>query len=179
MRIWDWVRRNCGSSCLGRRKRFSTGAARDTGRERKISLLHILPYPFFFHMCWCITWHSYLFHCLDLDLVTASLSSTSGGYWYTHCCPFHLHFSCLKTLCLFFWNVKKMSPEACGSLGLLQGKGGALQMVETASSIQYIRRLCYCVLLLQLLYPFSARWSNFEHTLAFTLQGWPFVFSFI
>lgn len=130
------MRRNCESSCLGRRKWFSTGASRDTGRERKVSLLHIFPYPFFFHVCWSITWHSYLSHCLDL--VTASFSSVPGGYWCTHCCPFHLHFSCLKTLCSFLWNVKKMFPEACGSLGLQWEKGGALQMVETASSIQYI-----------------------------------------
>lgn len=145
-RVWDWVIRNCRISCLGRRKWFHIGAARDIGGKTKrgrliyFLFLYTLLFLIFTYFPFpCITSHSDLSYCLDL--ITESLSSVSDEFWCTHCCPFHLYFSHLKTLYSFLWNVKEMFSESCGSVSLLwEKKKGSLQMVETESSIQCNRR---------------------------------------
>ena len=44
----------------------------------------------------------------------------SDGYWCTHCCPFHLHFSYLNTLYSPLWNITKTFSEAGSILGSLR-----------------------------------------------------------
>lgn len=127
--------RNCRSSCLGTGKWFSKGAARDirgkTGRGRLVyfGFFHTLLFP-------RVLMHYLTFLSITLPrLNNSSLSSVSDGYWCTHFCPFHPHFSYLKTLYSFLWNVKKLFPEACGSLGLLWEKKPPCRWLNLPSDI--------------------------------------------
>ena len=140
--------RNCRSSCLGTRKWFSTGAARDIGgKTRRGRLLYFV----FFHT---LLFPHVLMHYLPFLSITlprlnnSGLSSVSDDYWCTHCCPFHPHFSYLKTLYSFLWNVKKLFPEACGSLGLLWEKKHPCRWLNLPSDITEgsvtVFRCCSC-----------------------------------
>lgn len=182
-RVWDWVIRNCRISCLGRRKWFHIGAARDIGGKTKrgrliyFLFLYTLLFLIFTYFPFpCITWHSDLSYCLDL--ITESLSSVSDEFWCTHCCPFHLYFSHLKTLYSFLWNVKEMFSESCGSVSLLWEKkkripaNGWNWIFHPMQQKALVDVFCCCscyYLSPAVVYTFSARWSNLEHTFAFAL----------
>lgn len=144
-----------------------------------VSLLPIFTYSSFFpHICWYITWHPYLSYCLHL---TTSLFSSLDGYQCTHCCFLSVLFSCEKS-CNYFSRISKM----CFLKHVVQltcsEKKRILQIVETVHLPSYTTEGFVTVIIiwvLQLLYTFSARWSNLENTLAFTLWGRQFAFSFM
>lgn len=97
--IWGWITRDCSILCLGRKKQFIAGAAKDIkeksrrGDGKFTSYFYVL--FFFSHICWYITWHPYLSYCLHL---TTSLFSSLDGYRCTNCCFLSALFSCEKSV---------------------------------------------------------------------------------
>lgn len=147
-------------------------------QERRLVYFLFL-HTLIFHICWCITLTSL---SILLPRLITSLPYVSDGYWYTHCGFYFVYIFLFWKLCIHSSAMSKDVSEACGSICLLREKQRFLQMVETASFILYNRRHCYCYFVITWivqLYTFSARWSNLEHNLPFTLWDWQFVYPLI